>query len=117
MAERPLGVTLICLLGFLGSILGILGGIGVSLLGGALGFSGLTGSGILGIIGIITLLISVASLVGFYWVWNMKKLGWTVIMVLEAINILLLVVSGSYGSLLIPGVVVIYLWMKKDLFG
>ena len=120
MAERPLGLTIICILGFIGAIIGILGGIAVfalaPILGGLVGgeYGSLLGTGTM-IIGIVTLIISIISLYAFYGLWNMKKWAWTWTMILEVISIILGLTSLS-PTVIIPVIVVIYLWMKKDIF-
>jgi len=113
MAERPLGLTIICILGFLGAILGILGGLAIfglgAFFGGMIegmfwGALGALGSGI----GIVALIISIVLLYAYYGLWNMKKWAWTWTMILEIISILLSLASLNAG-IIIPVIIVIYL--------
>jgi len=121
MAERPLGVTIICILGFLGAIGTILGGIA------ALGFGMVWGAtaagtemagfeGLFAILGGAFLIIGIALLISLIWLWQMKKIGWTIVMILEIIGIILALVQMQIINLIIPVIIVAYLWMKKDLF-
>lgn len=120
MAERPLGLTAICILGFLGAILGILGGIALfglgKLFGGIIGgaFGGVLGT-ISSIISVMILIISIISLYTFYGLWKMKKWAWTWTMIAEIISIFLGLFSLN-PTILIPVIIVIYLWIKKDIF-
>ena len=120
MAERPLGVTIICVLGFLGAILSILGGAVLLGLGGAaitaIGTEAAAIGGLAGILGGVILIVGIVSLIVLYWLWNMKKIGWTIYMILEIIGIVLNLVSLSIIGLIIPIIIVAYLWTKKDLF-
>lgn len=120
MANRPLGITIICILGFIGAILLILGGIALLGLGGLGVMAGselatLFG-GFLGIIGVIILLLGIVTAIALFWLWQMKKIGWTLTMVMEIIGIVLSLVQMQIISIIIPAIIVIYLWMKKDLF-
>jgi len=120
MAERPLGLTIICILGFIGAIIGIFGGIAMFGLGAIFGglISGMYG-GLLGtiswIVGIVILIISIISLYAIYGLWNMKKWAWTLTMILEIISIIL-GLTALNPSIIIPVIIVIYLWIKKDIF-
>ena len=121
MTERPLGLTIICIFGFVGAVLTIISGIEMLF---ALGttFSGETGgisdnvSGVTGsIIGIVALLISIVSFYAFYGLWNIKKWAWTLTVILEIINIIFDLISLNL-AIIIPVIVVIYLWMKRGIF-
>lgn len=124
MAQRPTGVSVICILGFLGAIIEIVGGLGMVALGGLTGgiaipeMAAVPGflAGMLGIFGAILVVLGIASFVVIFWLWQMKKIGWTLTMILEIIGILLSLVSFNIIGLVIPVIIVIYLWLKKDLF-
>ncbi len=120
MADRPLGLTIICILGFIGAIIGILSGIAIFGVGAIFGsLAGGTYGGLFGaiswIIGIVTLVIGVVSLYAFYGLWNMKKWAWTLTMILEVISIIFGLTSFN-PVIIISVIIVIYLWMKKDIF-
>ena len=120
MAEKPLGVTIICVLGFLGGIIAILGGAALLALPGLAEIAGTAVpamfEGIATIMGGIILIIGIATLIVLYWLWNMKKIGWTIYMILQVISIVINLVSMQLASLVIPVIIVAYLWTKKDLF-
>jgi len=51
----------------------------------------------------------------------MMKKGWTWTMILEAISIIMGLIQVVYNptsvvGIILPVIIVIYLWMKKDLF-
>lgn len=117
--ERPLGVTVICILGWIGAILSIIGGIGIAFLGPLLGaFAEVPAMAgvVVGFLGIVTLILGLVLLVAFYWLWQMKKTGWTIVMVLEIIGIIMSLVSLNIWNIIIPVIIVLYLYTKKDLF-
>jgi hypothetical protein len=120
MAERPLGLTAICMLGFLGAILGILGGIALfglgKLFGGLIGgtFGGILGT-VSSIVSVMILIISVISLFTFYGLWKMEEWAWKWTMLAEIISIFLGLFSLN-PTIFIPVIIVIYLWMQKDIF-
>ena len=120
MAERPLGVSIICILGFLGAILSILAGVALLALPSLTEVAGAEIPVLFGgfpeIAGIIVLIIGIATLIALVWLWQMKKIGWTIIMVLEIISIIMAIVQMQMVNLIIPLIIIIYLWTKKDLF-
>ncbi len=125
MAERPTGVTVICVIGALGALMAIVGGIGVialsSLVGGYLGAYGAgTAGGILGglgiMAGIVALVLGVASLIPIIGLWKMQKWGWTWTMVLQAISLIMSLASMNVLGIVIPAIIVYYLWTNKNLF-
>lgn len=121
VANRPLGVTIICILGWIGSLLSILGGLALLGIGALLGE--VMGGGVgtllatLGpLIGVLVLVLGIVNFIVLYWLWQMKKQGWTWTMVLEVISLILSLAQMNIIGMIIPGIVVVYLWMKKDLF-
>jgi hypothetical protein len=120
MANRPLGVTILCILGWLGAIFAILGGLALLGIGAIAGIVGSSLGGLLGglgiVLGIVVLIIGIANLVVLYWLWQMKKQGWTWTMIIEIIGLVLSLVQMNVTGLIIPAIIVIYLWIKKDLF-
>ena len=111
MADRPLGVTIICILGFLGAILTIITGAIVLVLGGIY-----TSIGLIASFGVLNLVIGTLLLLSFYWVWNLEKKGWTIVMILEAIGIITSLLTFNIIGVALPLVVIIYLYTKKDIF-
>jgi hypothetical protein len=88
----------------------------LSIIGGAT----LLSTGVLGVTwsayGGLSILIAIASAVVLYWLWQMKKQGWMWAMVLEGVSLLLALFQMSAWGVIIPAVVLIYLWMNKKLF-
>lgn len=125
MAERPMGVTIICVLGALGGLGAIAGGAGIIALSGLVGsYLGAYGAasvggflGGLGILaGILLLVIGIASLIPIIGLWKMQKWGWTWTMVLQAISLIMSLASMNVPGIAIPAIIVYYLWTNKSLF-
>jgi hypothetical protein len=117
--KRPLGVTVICILGWILAALSILGGIAALFLGGLLNILSsmpTITSAIVGFLGVITLILGIVLILAFYWLWQMKKMGWTLVTVLMIIELVLSLVSLSILGIVLSLVILLYLWMKKDLF-
>ena len=119
---RPLGVTIIAILGFIGAILGVIGGLMLFSVGtfltaflGPLGFLG-------SLAGIAVLIIGIVEFIIAYGLWKMKKWAWLVELIILAIGILLGIASlvmGSLGSIIsivIGALVAYYLYSKRTLF-
>ncbi len=116
MGDRPLGVTIICILGILGSLFWI--GMGTISLGlGSMGLGSLPELGaMLSAMGTIVLVLGILLLLGFYWAWKMQKKGWTIVMVLEIIGIILSLATGDITSAALPVIIVLYLYLKRGMF-
>ena len=137
-AARPTGVTVICILGFLSSVLmlvtgilalglaGIMGGMGISV-GGLSGASSLLGGlgSLLTIISLIPLVTGAIGLVAFYLLLKMKRIGWIIVTVLGIISIVLSVIQAVlvgfdiFSIALGVGlwaIILGYLWTKRKLF-
>lgn len=118
MAERPLGVSIIAILGFIGAIILILigvflmvvGGIGVSILG-LFGFLGLMA----GFFGAILIMIGLIEFVISYGLWKMKKWAWIIGIILNLVGVMASPISSIIG-IIISGLILFYLWTKKNLF-
>ena len=126
MATRPLGVTIIYILGWLGAILSIVGGLallGLSSLSGAFAAAamGQVLGSLVSVYGALVIIVSAVSIIALYWLWNMMKKGWNLTMILEVIGVVFGVIQIIYNpisvfGLAIPAIIVIYLWMNKNLF-
>ncbi|VVB59990.1 Uncharacterised protein [uncultured archaeon] len=118
--ERPLGVTILSILGFIGAGLLVLLGIAMVGLGSMMSYAGMLGvlfGGLGAFAGIFILVLGIVEFVINYGLWNMKKWAWTVTLILEGIGLLSSLASLSILGIIISGVIVWYLWTKKDLFG
>lgn len=146
IAKRPLGITALCVMGWLEALLILLGGLALavlrvsipsllSLLGGNIfgtnfGTPLLAGNisdlfgGIVVVLGIALVILGVASFIIVYWLWQMQKRGWKWAVYSQATNLSLGVVEvlidptalTAMIGLIIPAIFVIYLWLKRDLF-
>ena len=139
---RPTGVTIICILGFLLSILALLTGIvsiGLAeILGGAefqMIFGSMVASAIseeidlFTIIGVISIIMGIVGLVAFYLLLKMKRTGWIIVTVLGVIQIAVSLIP-SLMSFSIEGllnlntilpiaiwvIIIGYLFAKRNLF-
>ncbi len=132
MAKRPTGVTLICILGFVEALVTIGSGLYAFLLGSILSGIGAAGGAVGAVFGVMGMLFSFMSLipvvigflllVAFYWLWKMKRSGWTIVMILEVI-MLLFSLAGiatmniySILNLVLSVVILYYLFRNKKLF-
>lgn len=116
MANRPLGVTIICLIGWIGALLSVAGGASLLGLGGMISTIGIDLAGFSWVIGAITIVIGLATILVLYWLWQMKKQGWKWVMVIEAISLIIALVQLNVLGAIFPAIVLIYLWMNKKLF-
>ena len=124
--QRPMGITILAVLAFIGGIFGICGGlsgiVGGSFLGGlaaSVGASGATAlGGMLAVYSIIAVAFAVVDLVFGFGAWTLKPWAWMLGMVLSGLNIvfqLVALVAGwtTIGGILIPvviaGVIIYYL--------
>jgi hypothetical protein len=105
IVERPLGVTIISILGFLGSII-IFSFSVVSLIQGE----------IFNIGTYILLGISVVAFIAIFGVWQMKKWGWNFLMIVFSLSIILDFITFNIRLTPLTLIIVIYLWMKRKLF-
>lgn len=137
--KRPLGIKILCILGWLEALVILLAGIaliglgffGGSLIGNFIGgdILGTLGTGgvanligeIMGVLGILLAILGAASFWITFWLWKMQKRGWKWAIYAQITTLLLGIVGllldpTSILDLIIPVIIVIYLWMKKDLF-
>lgn len=140
MGDRPLLITIICIFGFLGGILTFLAGLFSLFVTGMFTESlitgtkipGLTftGTGVLvdlfgkelgavamsGILAGIFLFFGIITIVFYYWLWKMKKIGWILVMIMNIIDLIIYFVGLGSGFPIFSVLVILYFWWKKDLF-
>lgn len=124
--QRPMGVTILAVLAFIGGILGICGGlsgiVGASFLGGlaaSVGASNATAlGGMLAVYSIVALAFAVVDIIFGFGAWTLRPWAWMLGMVLSGLNVvfqLVALVAGwsTFGSVIIPiviaGVIIYYL--------
>ncbi len=114
--KRPLGITIICILGFIGVFLSIVSGIAILSISDLMAeFSQLYGAMTHIIIG-LSMIFAAIEVIGLYWLWNMLKKGWFVVITIEIIGIVFSLVSFNIIGVLIPAVIVYYLYINRNLF-
>jgi hypothetical protein len=136
---RPTGVTIICILGFLGAILMLFAGVLIVFLGQffdqimgvlplgnetfPLNITGLTGAGefgsLSGFLGMAFIILAIVDFAGFYLLWKMKKIGWIIITVVGVLTITLYAINFSINyivSIILFAVIVVYLLTQRKLF-
>jgi hypothetical protein len=117
MADRPLGVSILCILSWIGSIiligLGSIGAIAAIAIGAPLGL--LLSLSIL-IIGILLFFVT-------FGLWQLKSWAFWIVMILNIIQIVLAigtaVIQGTAGpivGIIVPIIIVIYLGTVRDHF-
>ena len=116
MVDRPLGVTIICILSWIGAIALI--GIGALLVLGGIIFP------LLAVLGAVFLVIGIISFLVTFALWSLKMWAWWLIVILNVISIVSGIGSAvAYGDIsliggiIIPIIIVIYLWTVRDHFG
>ena len=121
-AKDTTGITIISVIGILLSLLGIIGGlivVGVGSFG--VGLMAMMGYGqivskLMIALGVVSLIVSVAGLVGFIFLSQMKKIGWQIVMAVSIFNIITAMAMFSIFSVLVWGVIAYYVYPKKDQF-
>jgi len=121
--ERPTGVTILAVLAFIVGIFGALGGFLVVAAGtaaAAYGY-GIEG-GLAAVLGALVLIIGLLWLAVGWGLWNIKKWGYQVAMILAIIGIILAlpdIVGAGIVTIIINGIIVYYLIQPeiKDVFG
>ncbi|MBU0530561.1 MAG: hypothetical protein ABIH52_02050 [Candidatus Aenigmatarchaeota archaeon] len=134
--ERPIGVTVISILGFLISLLAIIGAAFILFIGSM--FSGLdptlvddvlvisfgdVGTYIM-VLGMIPLVVGIIGLIAFFLLLKMKRSGWFLVVTLGIISIITTVVSSVLVSFETTGIITLvvwiiiiaYLFMKRKIF-
>ena len=117
MVDRPLGVTILCILSWIGAIiligLGAVGAIASIAIGSGLGL----------VLSLTILIIGILLFFVTFALWQLKMWAWWLVIILNVIQIVLgigsAVSQGSAGpiiGIIIPVIIVIYLWTVKDHF-
>lgn len=138
--KRPLGIKIICILGWLEAVIILLAGLALvflgtletSLIGNLIGTNifgmPMEAGGIVGLIaeisavlGIVLAILGAVSFLVTYWLWKMTKRGWKWAMYSQVSTLLLGIISlvldpTAILEMIIPVIIIIYLWFKKDLF-
>lgn len=107
--SAPAGIKVICVLATLGALLGLLGGLGLMALGGI---------GV--VVGPLVLVLSFAQLAAVYGLWTLQSWGWTLAVVLYALDVLLdlfQVILGDWSALFgvfVSALILAYVYSKRD---
>jgi len=128
MAERPLGITIIAILGFIGAVLLVIGGLFLLFVGTALmeileGTTGLFG-GLLGTAaGAIVLIIGIVQFVISYGLWKLKKWALYIEFILLLLGIVNSIIMMAYigdltqiVAIIISAIILYYLYSKRKVF-
>ena len=103
--DRPLGVTILCLVAGLGAALSLLGSLGR-----------LATPSPLAIVGLVGLAVAAGKLLIIYGLWNMERWGYRWALALYALGALLSLVRFDLLGLAVDVLVVVYLTSKADHF-
>ncbi len=118
--KRPTGVTIICILSWIGALLWLVAGAALTFLGGAvagLGASGLAVLGALaGVVGVVLIILAILLAVATYWLWQMKKTGWTIVIILAILGLLMSLGGLNIIGIVIYAIIVYYLYTNRSLF-
>jgi len=117
--ERPLGITVISILNWIGAAAQFIGGVFLLSFGGLMSFMPMMG-GLFGpasqISGLIFILLGLITGVVTKWLWDMEKRGWTWVIIFNAVSFGAGLVSFNLINIVISGMIVFYLWTKKEEF-
>jgi len=115
MTDRPLGVTIICILSWIGAIALIAIG-AVAVIGGFF-------FPLLFIVGAVFLVIGIVMFLVTFALWQLKMWAWWLIVILNVISIVTGIGSAVAAAdfspivgIILPVIIVIYLWTVKDHF-
>lgn len=103
--NRPLGVTILCVLGFIGVFFSFFGMLGAMGHGGPLAIAGLLG---------LALVVGKAAVL--YGLWTLQKWGHTWAVVVYCLAAILDLVSLNILAVIIDALIVAYLLSKADHF-
>jgi hypothetical protein len=117
--ERPLGITVISILNWIGAAFQVVGGVFLLSFGGFMSFMPMMG-GLFGpasqISGLIFILLGLITGVVTKWLWDMEKRGWTWVIIFNGVSFGASLFSLNFVSVVISGMIVFYLWTKKEEF-
>ena len=116
MNQRPMGVTVLAILAFIGGAFGVLGAL--ALLGLGVAFAGYAGGGLSFIFGIVLLVLSALELYIGWGFWNLKRTAWSLGLVVFGASLIIQFIEMLLGysaissfiiSLIIYGILLYYL--------
>lgn len=117
--ERPLGITVISILNWIGAAFQIVGGVFLLSFGGFMSFMPMMG-GLFGpvsqITGAVFILLGLITGVVTKWLWDMERRGWTWVIIFNGVSFGASLFSFNLVSAVISGMIVFYLWTKKEEF-
>ena len=106
MTDRPLGVTIICIIQFFGAIILIASGIFVIIVGPLLFFD---------VLGTLIVVLGILAFFVTFGLWQLKSWALWLTVILNIISIVLNVFTGAFFGIIIPIIVVIYLLIDFQL--
>ena len=109
IVERPLSITIIAFLGIIGSLIIIV----LSLMSLV---SPLTESEALNVGNYVLLAIAIPEFVVSFGIFSMKKWAWYLVLIVYSILIILSLITFNIGAIIIPSIVLFYLWKYRNLF-
>jgi uncharacterized membrane protein (DUF2068 family) len=116
MADRPLGVTIICILQFIAAIILIALGAIFTLILAIL-------VPLLAILGVFILVLGIISFIVTFGLWNLKNWAFWLTIIVNVISIVTGIATGVYAGdpsaftgIIIPLIVVIYLFTVREHF-
>lgn len=117
--ERPLGVTVISILSWISAFASIVIGlliVAVGIVGGVIPLIGLAVTSLGVLIGTIFILIGIVVATVTYWLWKLERRGWRWVMVFTLIQLVFGAFGGNILSVALSLIILVYLWMKRDIF-
>jgi uncharacterized membrane protein (DUF2068 family) len=103
--DRPLGVTILAVLEWIGAILVLITAIGLIALGAAIPLFGALGL----IFGVIMLLLALVSFIIGYGLFTLKSWAWMLAIIFNILDIILGIVAFDIITIIISLIIVIYL--------
>ena len=117
---RPIGVTIIAILGIIFSFLMVFAGLAGFFLSDAIGADAFGGLGsLLSLVSVMALVIRVVGIIASVFLLKMKKIGMILVVIVGILSIIMSVLQFSTNnliSIIIWAIIIAYLFKKKDLF-